>query len=148
MSQSGIVPQYLSLRPSFGPQIKDELNRQACALITGSPARTLTVKDIVQNDCLNQPLIIEFRFVIMAKSKEVQMEDLKENLAEISEELGNICDELSELNSNLGMIGTMITIDLLVKMRPEMKDKVAPLINELVNGLAITLSDLDEEEIP
>jgi hypothetical protein len=82
----------------------------------------------------------------MAKSKEVQMEDLKENLAEISEELGNICDELSELNSNLGMIGTMITIDLLVKMRPEMKDKVAPLINELVNGLAITLSDLDEEQ--
>jgi hypothetical protein len=84
----------------------------------------------------------------MAKSKEVQMEDLKETLAEIPEELENICDELSELNSNLGMIGTMITIDLLVKMRPEMKDKVAPLINELVNGLSITLSDLDEEEIP
>jgi hypothetical protein len=83
----------------------------------------------------------------MAKSKEVQMEDLKENLAEISEELENICDELSELNSGLGMIGTMMTIDMLVKMRPEMKDKVAPLINELVNGLSITLSDLGEEEI-
>jgi hypothetical protein len=83
----------------------------------------------------------------MAKSKEVQMEDLKENLAEISEELENICDELSELNSGLGMIGTMMTIDMLVKMRPEMKDKVAPLINELVNGLSITLSDLGEEDI-
>jgi hypothetical protein len=83
----------------------------------------------------------------MAKSKEVQMEDLKENLAEISEELENICDELSELNSGLGMIGTMMTIDMLVKMRPEMKDKVAPLINELVNGLSITLSDLGEENI-
>jgi len=75
------------------------------------------------------------------------MEDLKENLAEISEELENICDELSELNSGLGMIGTMMTIDMLVKMRPEMKDKVAPLINELVNGLSITLSDLGDEEI-
>jgi hypothetical protein len=83
----------------------------------------------------------------MAKLKEVQMEDLKETLAEISEELGNICDELSELNSGLGMIGTMMTIDMLVKMRPEMKDKVAPLINELVNGLSITLSDLGDEEI-
>jgi len=83
----------------------------------------------------------------MAKSKEVQMEDLKENLAEISEELGNICDELSELNSSMSMIGTMVTIDMLVKMRPEMKDKVAPLINELVKGLSITLSDLGEEEI-
>jgi hypothetical protein len=83
----------------------------------------------------------------MAKSKEVQMEDLKETLSEISEELENICDELSELNSGLGMIGTMMTIDMLVKMRPEMKDKVAPLINELVNGLSITLSDLGDEEI-
>jgi hypothetical protein len=36
---------------------------------------------------------------------------------------------------------------MLVKMRPEMKDKVAPLINELVNGLSITLSDLGEENI-
>jgi len=75
------------------------------------------------------------------------MEDLKETLSEISEELENICDELSELNSGLGMIGTMMTIDMLVKMRPEMKDKVAPLINELVNGLSITLSDLGDEEI-
>jgi len=98
------------------------------------------------NVSLNQPLITEFKFGIMAKSKEVQIEDLKETLTEISEELGNICSELSELNSNLSMIGTMITMDLLVKMRPEMKDKVAPLINELVNGLAITLSDLDEEQ--
>jgi len=75
------------------------------------------------------------------------MEDLQETLMEISEELGNICDELSELNSSMSMIGTMVTIDMLVKMRPEMKDKVAPLINELVKGLSITLSDLGEEEI-
>jgi hypothetical protein len=98
------------------------------------------------NDCLNQPFIIDFRFGIMAKSKEAQLENLQETLMEISEELENICDELSELNSSMSMIGTMMTIDMLVKMRPEMKDKVAPLINELVNGLAITLSDLDEEQ--
>jgi hypothetical protein len=41
MSQSGIVLQYLSLQPSSGQQVKNELNRQAGALITGSPARRL-----------------------------------------------------------------------------------------------------------
>jgi hypothetical protein len=75
----------------------------------------------------------------MAKSKDVQMEDLKENLMEISEELGNICNELSELNSGLSTIGTMITINMLVGTRPEFKDKVAPLMNELIKGLEIKI---------
>jgi hypothetical protein len=35
---------------------------------------------------------------------------------------------------------------MLVNSRPELKDKVAPLINELIKGLEITLSDIDEEE--
>ncbi|MCX6675131.1 MAG: hypothetical protein NTW84_01780 [Methanothrix sp.] len=83
----------------------------------------------------------------MAKSKEVQMEDLQETLMEISEELGNICNELSELNSGMSTIGTMITLNMIVNMRPEMKDKVAPLIDELIKGLEITLSDLGEENI-
>jgi len=99
------------------------------------------------NVSLNQPLIIEFRFGIMAKSKEVQTEDLQETLMEISEELGNICNELSELNSGMSTIGTMITLNMIVNMRPEMKDKVAPLIDELIKGLEITLSDLGEENI-
>ena len=98
-------------------------------------------------DSLNQPLIIGFRFGIMAKSKEVQTEDLQETLMEISEELGNICNELSELNSGMSTIGTMITLNMIVNMRPEMKDKVAPLIDELIKGLEITLSDLGEENI-
>jgi len=84
----------------------------------------------------------------MAKSKEVQTEDLQETLMEISEELGNICNELSELNSGMSTIGTMITLNMIVNMRPEMKDKVAPLIDELIKGLEITLSDLGEENIP
>jgi len=83
----------------------------------------------------------------MAKSKEVQTEDLQETLMEISEELGNICNELSELNSGMSTIGTMITLNMIVNMRPEMKDKVAPLIDELIKGLEITLSDLGEENI-
>ncbi len=75
------------------------------------------------------------------------MEDLQETLMEISEELGNICNELSELNSSFSTIGTMITINMLVNTRPELKDKVAPLINELINGLEITLSEMGEEKI-
>jgi len=94
-----------------------------------------------------QPLIIEFRLGIMAKSKEVQMEDLQETLMEISEELGNISNELSELNSSFSTIGTMITINMIVDARPELKDKVAPLINELIKGLEITLSDMGEENV-
>jgi hypothetical protein len=81
----------------------------------------------------------------MAKSKEDQMVDLKETMMEISEELGNICNELSELNSSLSTIGTMITINMLADTRPELKDKIAPLINELIKGLEITLQDMDEE---
>jgi hypothetical protein len=82
----------------------------------------------------------------MAKSKEVQMEDLKETLMEISEELGNICNELSELNSSLSTIGTMITINMLADTRPELKDKIAPLISELIKGLEITLSEMGKED--
>ncbi len=110
---------------------------------TRMDTRTLTVKDIVQ--C--QPLIIELRLGIMAKSKEIQMEDLQETLMEISDELGNICNELSELNSGLSTVGTMITINMLVNSRPELKDKVAPLINELIKGLEITLSGMGEENV-
>jgi hypothetical protein len=94
-----------------------------------------------------QPLILEFRLRIMAKSKEVQMEDIQETLMEISDELGNICNELSELNSGLSTVGTMITINMLVNSRPELKDKVAPIINELIKGLEITLSAMGEENV-
>ncbi len=73
------------------------------------------------------------------------MEDLKGPLVEISEELGNICDELSELNCSLNTIGTMITINMLLSARPEMKEKVAPLMEELIKGLEISISELDEE---
>ena len=75
------------------------------------------------------------------------MEDLQETLMEISEELGNISNELSELNSSFSTIGTMITINMIVDARPELKDKVAPLINELIKGLEITLSDMGEENV-
>ena len=109
-------------------------------------ARTLTVKDIVQmtaSSAFNNGVQIWDH----GKVKRGSDGGSPRNPYGISDELGNICNELSELNSGLGMIGTMMTIDMLVKMRPEMKDKVAPLINELVNGLSITLSDLGEENI-
>jgi hypothetical protein len=83
----------------------------------------------------------------MAKSKEPQIEDLNETLTEISEELENISNELAELNSSLSMIGTMITINMIVDGHPEFKSKVAPLINELIKGLEIGLSETDEADI-
>lgn len=83
----------------------------------------------------------------MAKSKETQIEDLNETLIEILEELGNISNELSELNSSMSMIGTIITIDMLVDKHPEFKDKVAPLMNELLKGLEISLSEVDKTKI-
>lgn len=84
----------------------------------------------------------------MAKSKEVQMKELNESLMEISEELGNICEELSELNSSLNTIGTMITINMLLSSHPELKEKVAPLMEELIKGLELALSKPDEEMGP
>jgi hypothetical protein len=63
---------------------------------------------------------------------------------EISEELGNICEELSELNSNMSTIGSMITINTLLSSHPEMKEKVAPLMEELIKGLELALSESDE----
>ena len=80
----------------------------------------------------------------MAKSKEVQMKDLNESLMEISEELGNICEELTELNSSMSMIGTMMTINTLLRSHPEMKERVAPLMEELIKGLELALSEPDE----
>ena len=84
---------------------------------------------------------------IMAKTKETQIEDLNETLMAISEELGNISSELSELNSGLSTLGTMTTIHMIVAQRPELKDKVAPLINELIKGLELTLSEIDEDRL-
>ncbi len=83
----------------------------------------------------------------MAKLKETRIEDLNETLVEISEELGNISNELAELNSSMSMIGTMLTINMLVDKQPEFKDKVAPLMNELIKGLELSLSEIDEKEI-
>jgi len=83
----------------------------------------------------------------MAKLKETQLEDLNETLMEISEELENISNELSELNSSMSMIGTMLTINMLVDKQPEFKDKVAPLMNELIKGLELSLSEIDKTEI-
>jgi hypothetical protein len=81
----------------------------------------------------------------MAKTKDTQLEDLNETLMAISEELGNISSELSELNSSLSTIGTMITINMIINQRPELKHKVAPLMNEFIKGLELTLSEIDEE---
>jgi len=81
----------------------------------------------------------------MAKTKDTQLEDLNETLIAISEELGNISNELSELNSGLSTIGTMATINMIVAQRPELKDKVAPLMNEFIKGLELALSEIDEE---
>lgn len=72
---------------------------------------------------------------------------MNETLVEISEELGNISNELAELNSSMSMIGTMLTINMLVDKQPEFKDKVAPLMNELIKGLELSLSEIDEKEI-
>jgi hypothetical protein len=81
----------------------------------------------------------------MAKTKDTSVEDLNNTLREILEELGNISYELSEINSGLSTIGTMVTINMIVDKRPELKDKVAPLINELIENMAIAFSDIDKE---
>ncbi len=81
----------------------------------------------------------------MAKSKETQLEDLSEILMEVSDELRNISNELAELNSSLSTIGTMVTINMLVDKQPQFRDKLAPIINELIKGLEMTLSEKDKE---
>ena len=81
----------------------------------------------------------------MAKTKDTSVEDLNNTLREILEELGNISYELSEINSGLSTIGTMVTINMIVDKRPELKDKVPPLINELIENMAIAFSDIDKE---
>ena len=84
----------------------------------------------------------------MAKLNETQIEELNETLMEISEELGNISNELSELNSSMSMIGTMLTINMLVDKHPEFKSKVAPLMNELLKGIEMSISEIDKMEAP
>ena len=77
----------------------------------------------------------------MPKSNEKQLVDLNDTL---TEGLANICAEISELRSDLQMVGTMLLIDMLVKDRPDLKKKFAPLTEEWIKGLEATLSEIDE----
>ena len=57
----------------------------------------------------------------MPKSKEDKLADINESLENIAETLNDICNEISELHSDLQMLGTTILIDMLIKDQPELK---------------------------
>jgi len=53
----------------------------------------------------------------MPNPKEDKLVDLNDALEDIAEGLDNICAEISELRSDIQMVGTMILIDMLIKDR-------------------------------
>jgi hypothetical protein len=74
------------------------------------------------------------------------MEDLKEILMDIADGLESIREEFSEMNSNIQTIGSMLTLNLLINHRPDLREKISPLMDELAKGVDFAMSDLDEED--
>jgi len=82
----------------------------------------------------------------MPNPKEDKLVDLNDALEDIAEGLDNICAEISELRSDIQMVGTMILIDMLIKDKPRLKKKFAPLIEAWTKSLEVTLAEIDEDK--
>jgi hypothetical protein len=68
----------------------------------------------------------------------------EELLEEIAETLADISDSLEGINMQLGdlsMCSKMQIFFKMIELRPEMKEKLDPLINEMVESFDFTLAD-------
>ena len=72
-----------------------------------------------------------------AESKNVVLE-------EISEKLGEICSSMASIEENLNDISMsyeMLILFKLAELRPDMKDKLMPLVDEMVESMNFTMPE-------
>jgi len=73
----------------------------------------------------------------------------QEVLEEIAEELASISDSLTEIHSELEDLSMSSKIMVFLKMmdiRPDMKEKLGPVIDELAADMDLSMAEAEEEE--
>jgi len=73
----------------------------------------------------------------------------QEVLEEIAEELASISDSLTEIHSDLEDLSMSSKIMVFLKMmdmRPAMKEKLEPVIDELAAAMDLSMAEAEEEE--
>lgn len=68
--------------------------------------------------------------------KDEILEEIAGSLSSISDSLERIDDELDEIS----MVGKMLVFFKMVEIRPELKEKLGPLINELVDSMDMSMT--------
>lgn len=74
--------------------------------------------------------------------KDEILEEIAGSLSSISDSLERIDDELDEIS----MVGKMLVFFKMVEMRPELKEKLGPLINELVDSMDMSMTEETETD--
>ena len=74
--------------------------------------------------------------------KDEILEEIAGSLSIISDSLERIDDELDEIS----MVGKMLVFFKMVEMRPELKEKLGPLINELVDSMDMSMTEETETD--
>ena len=74
-------------------------------------------------------------------SKEETMEEIAETLASINDSLEGINAELEDIC----MSSKMLIFFKLIELRPDMKDKLGPLINDLAESMDFDMDDEPEK---
>jgi hypothetical protein len=72
-----------------------------------------------------------------------------EILEEIAENLSSISDGLDEINiqlEDISMASKMLVFFKMIELRPEMKDKLGPLINDLIEGMDLSMAEEQEKD--
>ncbi|MBN1322375.1 MAG: hypothetical protein JW986_00030 [Methanotrichaceae archaeon] len=84
----------------------------------------------------------------MASKKEEKMDEIIDCLEGVMDRLEDISDGLEELNMTLGTIGFMHLADRLSENRPELKEKMEPLMQTWIEAMeeGSPLREVDEEE--
>ena len=75
-------------------------------------------------------------------TKEEILEEMVEELASISDSLAGIHEEMEEIS----MANKIMVILKLVEMRPDMKDRLGPMIDEMARSMDLTSAEMEEEE--
>jgi len=74
--------------------------------------------------------------------KDEILEEIAGSLSSISDSLERIDDELDEIS----MVGKMLVFFKMVEIRPELKEKLGPLINELVDSMDMSMTEELEKD--
>jgi hypothetical protein len=73
-----------------------------------------------------------------------------EILEEIAENLSSISDSLDEMNiqlEDISMASKMLVFFKMIELRPEMKEKLGPLINDLIEGMDLSMAEEQEKDL-